>query len=135
MPAQTAAVPDAARRYLDSVARAIGPVLDKGIAELRAAERPREKYAKDLERLCAVYLLGIGEPDKVTRDPVARFHLNNGARMERLNIDGDLSDKGLKQSLGLMVNYVYVLKTIDRNHDKLVHGTTETSKQVRALVG
>ena len=135
MPTQTAAVPDAIRKYLDNVARTIGPVLDKGIAELRAAERPREKCARDLERLCAAYLLGIGEPDRVTRDPVARFHLNNGARMERLNIDGDLSDKGLRQSLGLMVNYVYDLKTIERNHDKFVHGLTETSKQVRGLVG
>ena len=134
-PDQAGTLPESLRHSLDSVQRTIGPLLDKGIAELRAAERPREKCAKDLERLCAAYLLGIGEPDGVTRDAVARFHLNNGARMDRLNPGGDLSDKGLKQSLGLMVNYVYNLKTIERNHGKFVTGTTEASKQVRGLVG
>ena len=54
--------------------------------------------------------------------------------MDRLNISGDLSDKGLKQSLGLMVNYVYDLKTIERNHQQFVAGKTEASKQVRGLV-
>ena len=55
--------------------------------------------------------------------------------MERLNIGGDLSDKGLRQSLGLMVNYVYDLKTIEQNHERFVAGKTEASKQVRGLVG
>ena len=123
------------RQSLENVRRAMGPLLDKSVADLRAAERVREKCAHDLERLCAAYLLGAGEPDSITRDPVARFHLNNGARMERLNIDGDLSDKGLKQSLGMMVNYVYDLKTIERNHQQFVAGKTEASKQVRGLVG
>ena len=113
----------------------MGPLLDKSVADLRAAERVREKFANDLERLCAAYLLGVGEPDGITRDPVARFHLNNGARMERLNIAGDLSDKGLKQSLGMMVNYVYDLKTIERNHQQFVAGKTEASKLVRGLIG
>ena len=134
-PAQTGNMPDTVRTSLDTVRTTMGPFLDKGIAELRAAERPREKCARDLDRLCAAYLLGIGEPDGITRDSVARFHLNNGARMDRLNMGGDLSDKGLKQSLGLMVNYVYDLKTIERNHEKFVDGTTEASKQVRGLVG
>ena len=135
MPDQIATLPEAVQLSLDNVQRMIGPLLDKGIAELRAADRSREKCASDLERLCAAYLLGIGEPDRVTRDAVARFHLNNGARMDRLNPAGDLSDKGLRQSLGLMVNYVYDLKTIERNHGKFVAGTTEASKQVRGLVG
>ena len=123
------------RESLENVRRAMGPLLDKSVADLRAAERVREKCADDLERLCAAYLLGAGEPDGITRDPVARFHLNNGARMERLNVAGDLSDKGLKQSLGMMVNYVYDLKTIERNHQQFVAGKTEASKQVRGLVG
>ena len=134
-PEQAAALPQTVQRSLDSVQRAIGPLLDKGATELRAAERLREKCAKDLERLCAAYLLGIGEADGVTRDPVARFHLNNGARMDRLNPAGDLSDKGLKQSLGLMVNYVYDLKMIERNHEKFVSGAIEASRQVRVLLG
>ena len=110
-------------------------MLDKGTNEHRVAERSREKYAKDLQRLCVAYLLGIGEPDGVTRDPVARFHLNDGARLDRLNPAGDISDKGLEQSLGLMVNGAYDLKTIERNYEKFVNGVTEASKQVRALVG
>ena len=55
-----------------------------------------KKAPKDLQRFCATYLLGIGEPDGVTRDPVARFYPNNGARLDRLNPAGDISDKGLK---------------------------------------
>ena len=133
-PAEAGSLPDPVRHSLDNVQRTIGPLLDKSVAELREAERPRAKCTKDIERLCAAYLLGIGEPDTLTRDAVARFHLNNGARMERLNSGGDLSDKGIKQSLGMMVNYVYDLKTIDRNHEKFVAGKTEASKQVRGLV-
>lgn len=134
-PELAATLPETMRESFDRVERMLGPLLDKGIAELRAAGRPREKCAKDMERLCAAYLLGAGESDGVTRDAVARFHLNNGARMDRLNPAGDLSDKGLTQSLGLMVNYVYDLKTIDRNHEKFMNGMTEISKQVRDLVG
>ena len=135
LPDDAGAMPDTVRESLESVRRMIGPLLDRNITDLRAAERPREKSARDFQRLCAAYLLGIGEPDRVTRDPVARFHLNNGARMERLNIGGDLSDKGLRQSLGLMVNYVYDLKMIEQNHERFVTGKTEASKQVRGLVG
>ena len=50
-------------------------------------------------------------------DPVARFHLDNGARLERLNASPNLSAKGLKQSAGLMVNYLYDLSRIETCHD------------------
>ena len=132
-PDLASALPEPVRQSLDCVQRTMGPLLDRGITELRAAERPRDKCAAELERLCAAYLLGIGEPDGVTRDAVARFHLNNGARMERLNIGGDLSDNGLPQSLGMMVNFVYDLKSIDSNHERFVAGKIEASKQVRGL--
>jgi malonyl-CoA decarboxylase len=56
---------------------------------------------------------GAGRPV----DPVARFHLGNGARLERLNADGDVSDKGLRQSRGLMVNYLYDLEALEANHE------------------
>ena len=134
------ASPDAAatmvepvRRSLDAVQKSIGPLLDRNVAELRAATKPREKLARDLERLCAAYLLGVGEPDGVTRDSVARFHLDNGARMDRLNSGADDFDKGLKQSLGMMVNYVYDLKAIEFNHERFVAGKTEASKRVKGL--
>ncbi|MEE3624555.1 malonyl-CoA decarboxylase [Nitrospirillum sp. BR 11752] len=51
-------------------------------------------------------------------DPVARFHLGNGARLERMNFLGDLSSKGLAQSHGLMVNYLYKLDDIETNHER-----------------
>lgn len=133
-PEQIAAMRDSVRESLERVQRSIGPLLERGVSELRAADTARDKCAADLERLCAAYLLGVGEPDGMTRDPVARFHLNNGARLDRINIAADLSDKGLRQSLGFMVNYVYDLKTIERNHEKFMHGVTETSKHIRAQV-
>lgn len=135
LPEEGSALPEAVRESLAAVRRTVGPLLERNVGEMRAAERLREKSANDLLRLCAAYLMGIGEPDGITHDPVARFHLNNGAYLDRLNIGGDLSDKGLRQSLGLMVNYVYDLKTIERNHEQFMAGKVEASKQVRGLVG
>ncbi len=62
-------------------------------------------------------------------DPVARFHLGNGARLERINWLADTSQKGVRQSLSLMVNYRYELKDIERNHEAYVnHGNIVASK-------
>ena len=66
-------------------------------------------------------------------DPVARFHLGNGARVERLNWAGDPSAKGLKQSFGLMVNYVYDLKRIDRHRGMLAEGRVPVSSDIDGL--
>lgn len=98
-------------------------------------EVPKEDSEKDLTALTAAYLLGVGEKDGVSRDPVARFHLHNGARLERLNWHADLSDKGIKQSFGMMVNYLYELAEIDDNHEQFVRGETVASKAIRALAG
>lgn len=65
----------------------------------------------------AEYLLRARDGKGRPVDPVARFHLNNGARLERLNWLGDLSDKGLQQAAGFMVNYLYDVSQIERNHD------------------
>ena len=67
-----------------------------------------------LTRIAARYLLEARSADK-PYDPVARFHLGNGARVERLNWFGDTSEKGLAQSWGLMVNYLYDPDAIERN--------------------
>ncbi len=65
-------------------------------------------------------------------DPVARFHLGNGARLERLNFLGDRSEKGLQQSCGLMVNYWYALDEIESNHEAFAEkGTVAASSAVR----
>jgi malonyl-CoA decarboxylase len=70
-----------------------------------------------LIRLCARYLLHERTPSGRALDPVAHFHLSNGARVERLNWLGDISPKGLQQSAGIMVNYLYRLSEIEANHE------------------
>ena len=70
-----------------------------------------------LEPLAAHYFLKTRRDDGRVLDPVARFHLGNGARLERINWMGDLSAKGLGESYGLMVNYLYDLAEIERNHE------------------
>ena len=77
-----------------------------------------ERLRLPLSRLCARYLAREkrgGRP----RDPVARFHLGNGARLERINWLGDISAKGLAKSFGLLVNYKYDTAMIERNHEAL----------------
>ena len=68
-------------------------------------------------------------------DPVARFHLGNGARLERINWLADTSEKGLRAAHGLMVNYRYDLKEIERNHEGYANdGTVAASRAVKALL-
>ena len=72
-----------------------------------------------------------GEP--AIKHPVARFHLGNGARVERLNWGADPSAKGVKQSYGLMVNYLYDLKRLDKHRSLFAQGVVAASKEVAAL--
>lgn len=76
------------------------------VAEAKAALLP----------LCARYLLGEKQGKELI-DPVARFHLRNGARLERINWMGDTSQKGFERSVGLTVNYVYRLGDLEKNHE------------------
>jgi len=87
-----------------------------------------------LTQLCATYLMHPAEGGEPGRDPVARFHLNNGARLERINWLADLSKKGLRESLGMMVNYLYEPKAIEDNHEKFMRGEIVASRRVRSLV-
>jgi malonyl-CoA decarboxylase len=76
------------------------------------------EYARRvLEPLAAHYFLRAKTPDGRAVDPVARFHLGNGARLERINWLGDRSRKGLRESAGIMVNYLYDLNEIEENHE------------------
>jgi malonyl-CoA decarboxylase len=94
-------------------------------AKLRAA----------LEPLAAYYFLKVRRPDGRVLDPVARFHLGNGARLERIDWEGDLSPKGLAESFGIMVNYLYDLEEIERNHEAFVNrGLVAASATVKKLV-
>ena len=72
---------------------------------------------RELSRLCAYYLMHAKRDSQLPLDPVARFHLANGARLERLNWMGDTSSAGLARSLGFTVNYVYRLMDVERNHE------------------
>ena len=103
-------------------------------SELRGATTPLAPLKRELTTLCAAYLLGVGEDSGTSSDAVAKFHLNNGARLDRLNWRADDSDKGLKQSLGMMVNYVYEPKRIERNHEQFVRGKTIAAGGVEDLV-
>jgi malonyl-CoA decarboxylase len=115
------------------------------LQELRASVRERlaapgaipiaDDLAKDVERLCAAYLMQTAPREPGMSDPVAKFHLNNGARLERINVSADLSAKGGRQSLGLMVNYAYDLDDIETNHEKFVAGQVIAARQVKALLG
>jgi malonyl-CoA decarboxylase len=68
-------------------------------------------------------------------DAVAKFHLGNGASIERLNWAGDPSPKGIKQSYGLMVNYLYDLKRLDKHRTLLANGEIALSAEVKSLLG
>ena len=81
----------------------------------------------------AAHYLARALPGGRPADPVARFHLGNGARVEQLNWNADRSAKGHKQSYGLMVNYLYDLKRIDRHRALLASGKVAASKEVESL--
>lgn len=83
--------------------------------------------------LVAQYLTGwVGSR---LRDPVARFHLGNGAILERINPGADRSARGLEQSFGFMVNYLYELDHIVTNHEQIMEqGQIATSKEIQNLL-
>ena len=64
-----------------------------------------------------LYLTASEREDKLPNDPVARFHLGNGAILEKINLNADLSKKGILQSKGMMVNYLYNLELLEKNHE------------------
>jgi malonyl-CoA decarboxylase len=75
-------------------------------------------------RAAAWYFLRARTPRGLPLDAVARFHLGNGARLERINWLADTSDKAMSQSHGLMVNYLYDLDDIEKNHEAYAEGRT-----------
>ncbi len=122
-----AMVPD-----LKAVAAVVGADASKVIGDPECLAR-LEPLKEPLIRLCATYLLHKGNGSVPNPDPVARFHLHNGARLERINWAADTSKKGLRESLGLMVNYLYEPRDIESNHEKFVRGEVVASRRVRGL--
>jgi malonyl-CoA decarboxylase len=95
-----------------------------------AAERLREP----LMRAAATYFMTARTRTRAPVDPVARFHLGNGARLERIDWLGDPSPKGIAQSYGIMVNYLYDLDDIEKNHEAYAESRTiVASNAVRKL--
>jgi malonyl-CoA decarboxylase len=91
-----------------------------------------EKLRAPLLRLCARYLT---RQPSIRIDPVARFHLRNGARLERINWLGNIAPRGIQESFGVMVNYLYDRDTIKDNHEAFVRdGTIVRSPEVDALL-
>ena len=107
--------------------KALESVLDKPIEQAfpsmcedqsqwyRQSER-EEAMRGPLMRLCAIYL-SEAKKGLAAMDPVAHFHLSNGASMERINWLADTSSKGFRQSAGMMINYLYKTSRIEKNHE------------------
>jgi malonyl-CoA decarboxylase len=94
-----------------------------------------ERLKAVVKPLAARYLVEEKNARGLPLNPVARFHLGNGAELHRINWLGDVSSKGLKQGAGLMVNYLYVLEEIERNHENYVaNAKVARSSEVRDLV-
>ncbi|MFZ5682269.1 MAG: MCD, Malonyl-CoA decarboxylase MCD [Bradyrhizobiaceae bacterium] len=118
---------------LDGASRAILNALDTP----NWADDPdiAEQVKAELLPLAAYYFIEAKGSRGHPLDPVARFHLGNGARLERLNFLGDRSEKGMQQSYGLMVNYLYALDQIEANHEAFAEkGQVASSSTVRKML-
>jgi len=98
-------------------------------------EKVMEALKEPILQLCAHYLLKGKRKQGTALDSVAHFHLNNGARVEQLNWAADLSTKGLVQSAGVMLNYLYQVDDIEANHESYRSGKEViASSAVRGLL-
>jgi malonyl-CoA decarboxylase len=102
---------------------------------LSSGWHPDNASAKEKEALLcltAIYL-GLASTGR-EGNPVAKFHLGNGAKLHLINWAGDLSRKGLRQSAGIMVNYLYDLSSVEENHERFVNGEIMYSRAVAKLM-
>ena len=122
--------------------RGAGPRLERARESARAAlesgalapdagllERLEPALRETLVHLGAAYLYATRDTDPAS-DPVAKFHLNNGARIERLNWLANRSRRGLSESFGMMVNYVYDLDRIEDFHEGFINGRVAASRDL-----
>lgn len=118
-------------------------ISDSDRAVLSLMERPHwwtdpeifGKLQDPLMRLAAYYYLRAKTPAGLPVDAVARFHLGNGARLERINWLADTSEKAVAQACGFMVNYLYDLDDIEKNHEAFAEGrTVVASNNVQRLL-
>jgi malonyl-CoA decarboxylase len=98
-------------------------------------QNTREGVEEPLMRAAAYYFLHARNARGLPADPVARFHLGNGARLEQIDFLGDASENGIRQAYGVMVNYLYNLDDIEKNHEAFAQNrTVVASAAVRRLV-
>ncbi|MCI4661750.1 MAG: malonyl-CoA decarboxylase [Neomegalonema sp.] len=133
VPGLTKWIRDEARREPDGLAAEVAGA----IADLAWARDPArvEILKPKLMTLAARYFLDVKRDDGQPIDPVARFHLGNGASLARINWMADGSAKGLAQSAGIMVNYLYELNAVEAYHEAYAEERKiQSSKAVRALL-
>jgi len=95
-------------------------------------DQASKKENEALMSLASIYL-GLASTGR-DGNPVAKFHLGNGAKLHQINWAGDLSRKGLRQSAGLMVNYLYDLSAVEDNHERFANGEVIFSRTVSKLM-
>jgi malonyl-CoA decarboxylase len=128
-------LPRVRQQRLDETRAAVNAACGGDLNRLASAPVLRslpEDGTEALLRLGAVYLACVSPTAQ--GDPVARFHLDNGARLERLNVCADLSPKGVRQSFGMMVNYLYDLQKVEVHHERFVRGEVAHSRAIAALL-
>ena len=99
-------------------------------------ERCTDKSCSDEELMKKTikYLTESDRDDGLPNDPVGRFHIGNGASLERINLNADLSEKGLSQSYGIMANYLYDLDVVEENHELFFKNKiVQTSNEIKTL--
>ena len=99
-------------------------------------ERCKDKNCSDEELIKKTikYLTESDRDDGLPNDPVGRFHIGNGASLERINLNADLSEKGLSQSYGIMANYLYDLDVVEENHELFFKNKiVQTSNEIKTL--
>ena len=127
--------PSKLRNRIASTLKAFRARYGSALDGVATAVGSRSMAAEDEARLAqcaAVFLSRVSTG--AHGDPVARFHLDNGARLERINVGADVSVKGLRESLGVMVNYLYDLAAVEANHERFVRGEVVSSRQVEAML-
>jgi malonyl-CoA decarboxylase len=88
--------------------------------DMQPAEAFLTAHPEEVRALAAYYVLQAKRENDMPVDPVARFHLGNGASLYQIHEGADLSPRGQKQSYGLMVNYLYEREKLIENHEKFV---------------
>lgn len=119
--------------HLSSAERQQLKLLDE--AGWQADESRSKQLEPVMTRALLAYLALAKDKQDKPIDPVARFHLGNGARLEQVHWQGDLSPKGIKQAGGFMVNYLYDLDRIERNHERFANeGEVALSPRLKRMV-